>query len=232
MGRPLRIAVPNIPFHILNRGNNRQVVFRDEKDFEYYLQLIKRYKKEFKFKLFHFVLMPNHVHFLIEPTIQDSISKIMQRLTLAHTWYFNKQYNSVGHVWQGRFKSSLIDKEDYFLHCGLYIELNPVRAKMVENPEKWHWSSYNFYAYGESDPLIKEIVDEDPYYLETDPNLKARQESYRQNVEKVMKEEFLKNIRTKLDAGIFGESDFGQKMIEKFGIRSPRGKGRPKKEGK
>ena len=85
MGRALRITVPNLPFHILNRGNNRQLVFREKEDFSYYLGLLKRYKKEFAFRLYHFILMPNHTHFQMEPTIEGSLSKIMQRLTLAHT---------------------------------------------------------------------------------------------------------------------------------------------------
>lgn len=118
MARPLRITIPNLPFHILNRGNNRQIIFREEEDYLYFLKLIKRYKKELKFKLCHLCLMPNHIHFIIEPTVEGSLSKIMMRLTLAYSSYFNKKYEEVGHVWQGRYKSSLIDKENYFIWCG------------------------------------------------------------------------------------------------------------------
>ena len=232
MGRPLRITGPNLPFHILNRGNARQEVFRDKKDFEYYLKLIKRYKKEFQFKLFHFVLMSNHVHFQMEPTIDGSISKIMQRLTLAHTWYFNKKYHSVGHVWQGRFKSALIDKENYFLHCGLYIELNPVRAGLVKRPEDWAFSSYNFYAQGRTEPVIKEILDSDPFYLELGDSVGERQKNYREGVEAAMKENSLKIIRRKLDEGVFGGDDFVRKMKEKYKIGSLQNRGRPRKEEK
>ena len=232
MGRPLRITVPNLPFHVLNRGNNRQLVFREKEDFSYYLRLLKRYKKEFAFRLYHFILMPNHTHFLMEPTIEGSLSKIMQRLTLAHTWYFNKKYDCVGHAWQGRFKSSLIDKENYFLWCGLYIELNAVRAGLVRKPEDWSFSSYNFYAYGKKDPLINKILDVDPYYLELGANPQERQERYRRNMEEVIKEEFLRNIRKRLDEGVFGRPDFIQEMKETFKIRSLRLKGRPRKEEK
>lgn len=232
MGRPLRITVPNLCFHVLNRGNNRQLVFRKEEDFTYYLGLLKRYKKEFAFKLYHFILMPNHTHFQMEPTIEGSLSKIMQRLTLAYTWYFNKKYGCVGHVWQGRFKSSLIDKENYFLWCGLYIELNAVRAKLVQKPEDWPYSSYNFYAYGKEDSPIKEILDVDPYYLELVKSPQERQDRYRRNAEEVMREEFLRNIRGRLDEGVFGSPGFIQIMKEKFKISSLRGKGRPRKEEK
>jgi len=230
MPRPLRITVPNLPFHILNRGNNRQIVFREGEDFVYFIKLLKRYKKELKFKLYHFCLMPNHIHFLIEPTIEGSLSKIMLRLTLAYTWYFNKKYNAVGHAWQGRYKSSLIDKEEYFLWCGLYVELNPVRAKLVARPEDWQWSSYRFYALGEIDPLIEGLIDVDPYFLELENNSKERQKKYRENMEGVLKEEFLKEIRGQLDEGIFGRLEFVREAKEMFKIKSLRPRGRPKKE--
>lgn len=230
MPRPLRITVSNLLFHILNRGNNRQIIFREEEDFVYFLKLLKRYKKELKFKLYHFCLMPNHVHFIIEPTIEGSLPKIMMRLTLAYSLYFNKKYKGVGHVWQGRYKSSLIDKEDYFIWCGLYVELNPARAGLVTQPEHWQWSSYNLYAFGKTDPLIKELIDIDSYYLELSNDLQERQKKYREKVEKIMKEVFLRDIRKQLDEGVFGKPDFTQVMKERFKIKSLRAKGRPKKE--
>jgi len=230
MGRPLRVTIPNVYFHVLNRGNNRQLVFREDEDFLYYLGLLKRYKKELAFKIYHFTLMPNHTHFQMEPTTEGSLSKIMQRLTLAHTWYFNKKYGYVGHAWQGRFKSSLIDKESYFWRCGLYIELNAFRAGLVQKPEDWPYSSYNFYAFGKENPLINEILDIDPYYLELGKDPQERQDKYRNLTKEVMKEEFLKNIRGRLDEGVFGRSDFVQNMKEKFNISFFRKRGRPRKE--
>ena len=232
MPRPLRITVPNLPFHILDRGNNRQIVFREDEDFVYFLKLLKRYKKELKFKLYHLCLMSNHIHFLIEPTVEGSLPKIMMRLTLAYSSYFNKKYGGVGHVWQGRYKSSLIDKEDYFIWCGLYIELNPVRAKLVTQPEDWRWSSYNFYAFGEIDPLIENLIDVDPYYLQLGSSPGERQKRYRQNIEGVMEERFLKDIREKLNEGVFGNLNFIKEMKEKFKIRSLRGRGRPRRAEK
>lgn len=228
MPRALRITSPNIPFHILNRGNNKQIVFREEKDFIYFIRLLKRYKKELKFKLYHFCLMPNHIHFVIEPTIEGSLSKIMLKLTLAYTWYFNKKYERVGHVWQGRYKSSLLDKEDYFIWCGLYNELNPVRANLVEKPEGWRWSSFCFYVFGETDSLMEGIIDIDPYYLNLGSSSQERQRIYRDNIEEVIKERFLEDTRKKLDEGIFGKPDFVKEMKEKFKIKSLRPRGRPK----
>ena len=232
MPRPLRITVPDLPFHVLDRGNNRQIVFREEQDFAYFLKLLKKYKKELKFKLYHFCLMPNHIHLMIEPTVEGSLSKIMMRLTLAYSSYFNRKYTGVGHVWQGRYKSSLIDKEDYFIWCGLYVELNPVRAGLTERPEDWRWSSYRFYAFGEINPLMEGLIDVDPYYFIC-PTAQERQKRYRENVEGVVKEEaFLRNIRKKLDEGVFGKPSFIQEMKEKFKIKSLRLRGRPRKEEK
>ncbi len=232
MGRPLRITLPNLPFHILNRGNNKQVVFRDKVDFIYYLELLKRYKKEFRFKLYHLSLMPNHVHLQMEPVEEGSLSRIMHRLTLAHTWYFNKKYHAVGHVWQGRFKSSLIDKDDYFLQCGLYIELNAKRARLVEKPEDWSWSSYKLYAFGKTEPLVEEIIDLDPFYLGLADDSEKRQRVYRRMVEEAMKEDFLKKIRKGLDEGVFGASQFIDKAKIEFKIKSLKPRGRPAKVGK
>jgi len=232
MPRPLRITVPNLFFHVLNRGNNRQTVFRDEEDFSYFLQLLKRYKKQLKFRLYHFCLMPNHIHFVLEPTLQGSLSKIMLRLTLAYTWYFNRKYRGVGHVWQGRFKSSLLDKENYFLWCGLYVELNPVRANLATMPEDWRWSSFRFYALGKTEPLTEGLIDIDPYYLELGDTSRKRQRKYQEDVNRVMAGDFLKETRKELDGGIFGRPDFVREMKKRFEISSLNPRGRPRKEGK
>ena len=233
MPRPLRITVPNLPFHVLDRGNNRQIIFHDDEDFVYFLKLLKKYKKELKFRVYHFCLMPNHIHLMIEPTIEGTLPKIMMRLTLAYSSYFNRKYRGVGHVWQGRYKSSLIDKEDYFIWCGLYVELNPVRAGLVARPEDWRWSSYRFYAFGERNPLMDGLVDIDPYYFKLGNTFQERQKKYRENIEGVVKEEaFLRNIRKRLDEGVFGRPSLIQEMKEKFKIKSLRSRGRPRKEEK
>jgi len=228
MARPLRITVPNIPFHILNRGNNRQTVFYEDDDFEYFLKLFRKYKEELMFKIYHFCLMPNHTHFIIEPTIENSLAKIMMRLTLSYSLYFNKKYKGVGHVWQGRYKSSLIDKENYFLWCGLYNELNPVRAGLVKQPSDWKYSSFNFYGGMEKNHLINNLIDIDPHYLELDKNPEKRRQIYLDNIQKTIKEDSLKYIRKKLDSGILGSPEFIKTAKEKFKIGSLRGKGRPR----
>ena len=229
MARPLRITVPNLPFHVLERGNNRQVVFRQEADFVYFLNLLRRYKKELRFKLYHFCLMPNHLHLVLESAIEGDLPKIMMRLTLAYSSYFNKRYGGVGHVWQGRYKSSLIEKESYFIWCGLYVELNAVRAGLVSKPDGWRWSSYRPHAFGEIDPLTEGLIDINPYYLELGNTPRERQEKYQEDVAVVMKDEFLRDIRRRLDEGVLGEEDFVNEAKERFKIGSLRPRGRPRK---
>jgi len=228
MPRPLRITLPNLPFHILNRGNNRQKVFIDEFDFIYFIDLLKRFKKELNFKLYHFCLMPNHTHFIMEPTTEGSLPKIMLKLTLAHTRYFNKKYHGVGHVWQGRYKSSLIDKDNYFIWCGIYSELNPVRAGLVENPEDWKFSSFRYYGLGEESFLMENLIDADPYYLELGNDAVKRSKKYLENMQSVIKEDFLINLRKGLDQGIFGREDFIKEAKKKFKISFLRPTGRPR----
>lgn len=106
-------------------------------------------------------------------------------------------------MWQGRYKASLIDKENHFIWCGIYNELNPVRAGLVQKAEDWRWSSFRFYDFGREDPKIKDLIDIDPYYLRLGGNARERQERYKENMAMVIKEDFLKKIRTGLGAGVF-----------------------------
>ncbi len=154
MSRPLRPQEPNILFHVINRGNNRQQLFQSESDYEEFLELIRRYKKKFAVRIYHYALMPNHIHLLVEPSKKGSLSSFMQGLTLAHTYRFHKRHSSSGHAWQGRFKSTVIETDEYFLECGRYIELNPVRAQIVDCVSQYPWSSYRAHAFGLKDDLV------------------------------------------------------------------------------
>jgi len=225
-----RINLPDLPFHILNRGNNKEPIFLDGSDYKYFLSLLLRFKKEYNPKIYHFCLMPNHIHLFLEPRVEGSLSKIMQKLTLTYAIYFNNKYGRVGHVWQGRFRSSLVDKENYFIYCGLYIELNPIRAGLVNKPEDWPWSSYNYYTSDKSDSNFNNLIDDDPYYLELGPDISSRINNYRFQVNRIMEEEAINNIRSQLDKGILGNLEFQEKFKGryKFLNSSPRPRGRPK----
>src|SRR3972149_1778581 len=133
MPRTARVAPKDHAYHVLTRGNNRQDVFEDEEDFRKYIDLLLRYKEKYHFKLYHYVMMTNHVHLVIEPSegVGD-LSEIMKGINLAYALYYKRKYNHTGHLWQDRYKSIKISKNDYLLACGSYVELNPVRAKIVE----------------------------------------------------------------------------------------------------
>ena len=138
----------------MTRGNNRNVVFKSDEDFQYYLSLVAKYKIEHPFDLYHYCLMPNHTHFLIQTKKAADFSVFMKKLNLAYFHHFNQEYGWIGHFWQDRYQSQAVGKDAYFIQCGKYIELNPVRAKMVGKPEDYQYSSYKFYTEGKTNHLI------------------------------------------------------------------------------
>ncbi|GAW97699.1 MULTISPECIES: transposase [Colwellia] len=154
MPRLPRLNLANIPQHVIQRGNNRNACFLLDRDRQYYLNKLQEYSQKFNVKIHAYVLMNNHVHLLLSPEEKFSVSLLMQSLGRSYVRYFNKSYKRSGTLWEGRFKSSLIDSENYFLIVSRYIELNPVRANMVEKPESYDWSSYRTNALGYFDELI------------------------------------------------------------------------------
>lgn len=152
MGRQKRIYFKNAVYHVTIRGNNRQDVLKGAADKQVFLCSLEKFKSRFGFKLRAFVLMDNHVHLVIETENKISISKIMQAITLSYSVKFRKKYPYTGYVWQGRFRSNVIDGDRYIVECIEYIHNNPVKAGIVCNPGDYFWSSYNFYN-GSSDRL-------------------------------------------------------------------------------
>lgn len=144
MARPPRIEFPGAFYHIIVRGNQKQDIFIDKQDRTEFLERIKHYKEKYGFVLYAYVLMTNHVHLLIE-TPKTPISKIMQLINFTYTQYFNKKYGKVGHLFQGRYKSFLCDRDEYLLGLVRYIHLNPVRAGIASSPEAYQWSSHRNY---------------------------------------------------------------------------------------
>jgi REP-associated tyrosine transposase len=132
MPRMARITLTMMLCHVISRGNNREWVFNDDEDFGKYLELCRRYKEKYGVKVYSWAMMNNHVHLLLETTEGSSLSKFMQGINLAYTIWFNGKNRKVGHLWQDRFKSILVDKDSYLLECGRYIERNTLRAGMVK----------------------------------------------------------------------------------------------------
>jgi putative transposase len=151
MPRAARVIFLSVPYHIISRGNNREPVFQEKEDFEKYMEICRRYKDQYEFKLYHWVLMNNHVHLLIETKESSSLSKVMQGINLAYTIWFNRKKGKVGHLWQDRYRSAVVEKDNYLLECGRYIERNPLRAGIVKDLREYPWSSYRVYGYGKGD---------------------------------------------------------------------------------
>jgi len=143
MARLPRICLPGIPQHIIQRGNNRQVCFGSEEDFAAYAHWLDECARKNRVAIHAWVFMTNHVHLLVTPESEGGVSRMMQTLGRYYVRYFNHTYQRSGTLWEGRFKSCVVDAEAYLLLCQRYIELNPVRAGMVSVPEAYKWSSYH-----------------------------------------------------------------------------------------
>jgi len=154
MARLPRLNLPGIPQHVVQRGNNRQVCFFTEKDYVVYLDKLKEYGKKYKVSVHAYVLMTNHVHLLLTPATEKGVSQLMQSLGRYYVRYVNHTYNRTGTLWEGRFKSTLVDSERYLLTVSRYIELNPVRAGMVKHTVEYPWSSYHRNALGKDIKLL------------------------------------------------------------------------------
>ena len=137
-----RLLIKNACYHIFIRGNQKQNVFKNSDDFTFYLNQLKRYKRRNSFLLYGYCLMPNHIHLIGEPIYPERLPKFMQCLHRSYTAYYNKKYNKVGHLWQGRFKTRVIAKDQYLIDCIAYVEQNPVRAHLTNNPKEYEFSSY------------------------------------------------------------------------------------------
>ena len=144
MARKPRVEYPGAFYHVITRGNQRRDIFTDSRDRERCINKLKDYKERYEFFIYAYTLMSNHIHLLIE-TGNTSLSKIMQGFLQSYTQYYNRKYNTVGHLFQSRYKAILCDKDAYLLQLVRYIHLNPVRAKIVENSSDYLWSSHRVY---------------------------------------------------------------------------------------
>ncbi len=144
-----RMYLPEVPAHVVQRGNNRDACFFAEQDYHEYLNWLKEAVDKYRVELQAYVLMTNHVHLLMTPSDEIGISKVIQSVGRRYVQNVNHGYKRSGTLWKGRHKGSIVDAEDYLLSCYRYIELNPVRAGMVNHPGEYPWSSYRHHADGE-----------------------------------------------------------------------------------
>lgn len=157
MPRKARILVPNCPHHLVQRGHNRKAVFLEARDYRYYLDNLKEWKPKLEIKIYAWCLMTNHIHLIAEPGSDAmTIAQLMKRVNGRQSAYVNKFEGRTGSLWEGRYKGSPIQQENYFLRCCRYVELNPVVAGMVRHPQASPWSSYTDRISGAGSGLLDE----------------------------------------------------------------------------
>jgi len=227
MARLPRFVIPGQPQHVIQRGNNREVVFVADEDYQYYLSILKDACQKYQCDLHAYVLITNHIHLLITPHAENSISKVMQSLGRYYVQYFNHQYRRTGTLWEGRYKATLLDSKQYLLVCSRYIELNPVRVGMVNQPEDYPWSSYHANALGNDDKLLVAHN----VYLALGKDHEERCNNYRALFKYCVSEKELGDIRDATNkAWVLGNDKF-REQIEKLTERQlcPKSKGGDRK---
>ena len=205
MPRLPRYVLPGQPQHVIQRGNNRCPIFIAEEDYGCFRHYLKEACDRYHCHIHAYVFMTNHIHLLITPDSEVGISKVMQSVGRRYVQYFNACYKRTGTLWEGRFKATLIDAEDYLFTCSRYIELNPVRANMVNYPGEYPWSSYAANAHGKPDALVAHH----DLYLSLGSNRIQRQESYRDLFKTQLDQTTLNDIRQSTQKGwVIGNDRF------------------------
>lgn len=197
MPRRTRISPIGTPLHLIQRGNNRQQCFVNRTDFATYASFLKEASRTDEVQIHAWVFMTNHVHLLATPLHDGAVSRMMQKVGSAYTRHFNRSHGRTGTLWEGRFRSSLVLSESYYMACQRYIELNPVRANMVREPGDYHWSSYHTHASGRRASMWTPHT----LYLGLGVTDDARRQNYRELVQQPLEDEKLDAIRIGLQRG-------------------------------
>ena len=227
MPRRPRLTLPNVPLHLIQRGNNRQACFVADEDYRFYLDWLGEYAGKAGCRIHAYVLMTNHVHLLVSAERGGAPGEMMKALGQRYVQYFNKTYRRSGTLWEGRYRSCPTQTETYLLACQRYIELNPVRAAMVEHPADYRWSSYRTNAQGEADSLI--CPHEVYQALGSDPS--TRQSMYRELFRYELEPGMVDHIRKATNGNYaLGSPLFGEQIAAALKQRALPGKaGRPRK---
>lgn len=220
------MVVPGLPLHVVQRGNNRQAVFFDEANCAFYLRKLFESAERYDVSVHAYVCMTNHVHLLVTPSPEGSVSKMMQRLNACYTASINSLYERTGSLWEGRFKSSLIESGAYLQACYRYIELNPVRAGLVAHPGDYRWSSYRHHAEGSGDfPTTPH-----PEWIALGPDVGTRRRRHAALVESGLTDIELSRFRYGTRKGLpTGSGSFLRELELKLAVQFSDGRrGRPK----
>lgn len=229
MPRKLRFDVADVPQHVIQRGNNRQPCFLSESDYRAYLGYLRGACEAHGCSVHAFVLMTNHVHLLVSQSRVRGISRMMQSLGRRYVKHVNDLYRRTGTLWEGRYKASLVSSDDYLLTCYRYIELNPVRAGMVGQPQDYQWSSYQCNAQG----VTNDLVVGHSTYLALGEDKETRCRRYRELFRSEIGQTALSEVRACANGNlVFGNERFKDEIERVLGRRIRPGKpGRPKKAG-
>jgi putative transposase len=217
MARLPRYAVPRQPQHVIQRGNNRSVLFAANADYRIFIDCLKTACEHHGCQVHAYVLMTNHLHLLMAPESEVGIGKVMQSVGRRYVQYFNFTYGRTGTLWEGRYKATLVDSERYLLTCCRYIELNPVRAGIVEHPSQYRWSSYSANALGQPDSLLTMH----PLYLALGSDGAARCAAYRELFRNDIDDDTLCKIREATNKGwALGHERFHSDIAELLNRRA------------
>ncbi len=228
MPRKPRLYLPGISCHVIQRGNNRDVCFAAEEDYQAYLEWLRDGAERYGCAVHAYVLMTNHVHLLVTPQDREGVSRLMQSVGRRYVQYFNHHYGRTGTLWEGRHKASLVDAERYLLTLYRYIELNPVRAGMVRVAKDYRWSSYRCNALGRHNPVITPHA----LFLALHRNEAKRHQTYRALFQVHMDPEEQSRIHRLSEMGMpVGNGRFQARIEELTGFRLGQVKrGRPRKQ--
>jgi len=226
MPRRPRIHLDGVPLHIVQRGHNREACFLAEEDYHTYLHWLKEALGEAQCTLHAYVLMTNHVHLLLTPKRAEAVPRLIISLGRRYVQYINHTHRRTGTLWDSRYKSSLIHAESYLLACQRYIELNPVRAGMVDDPAHYRWSSYRSHALGQGNDWLTPH----PLYLSLGTGARQRQAAYRRLFRPELDAEAISDIRLALNQNQpLGNARFLSRIARLMGERrEARPRGRPR----
>jgi putative transposase len=227
MARLGRYFLPDQPLHLIQRGNNREPVFFAPDDYAQYLEWLGAAAQEHGVALHGYVLMTNHVHLLATPRDATAVSRMMQSLGRRYVRRVNFLYQRTGTLWEGRYRAAPIEAEVHLLACMRYIELNPVRARMVRKPESYRWSSYRAHVGGAADPLLSDHA----LYLALGAKPATRAKAYRGLFSAALQPEFVDELRAATNGGWALGREKWRAKVERVAKRraAPLARGRPKK---
>lgn len=197
MARRRRFRIPGLPYHVVQRGNNRVDIFRATDDYQLFVALLRHTLDVVGLEIHAYVLMRNHFHLLVTPLEPTSLERAMHRIDFQYARYINDRYKRTGTAFEGRYRCTAIDSESYWYRCMRYVELNPVRAGIVADPAAYTWSSYHRHALGTPDPLVTVH----PLYTALATSPKEREAAWRRYCAEALPPEELETLRLAVHTG-------------------------------